>query len=141
MTATAMPHAAGSSLDLDAVRAAFPALARTHGGQPVAYFDGPGGTQVPRSVADAMHDYLLHHNANTRWAYPSSAETDAIIDGARAAVADHVEAVQLIERWAGVTIASHPAPAAEPEATPVAASTDGAIDPRELAEATLEQPL
>ena len=85
MTATAMPHAA---LDLHAVRAAFPALARTHGGQPVAYFDGPGGTQVPRSVADAMSDYLLHHNANTHWAYPSSAETDAIIDGAREAVAD-----------------------------------------------------
>ena len=85
MTTTAMPHAA---LDLDAVRAAFPALARTHGGQPVAYFDGPGGTQVPRSVADAMHDYLLHHNANTHWAYPTSAETDAIIDGAREAVAD-----------------------------------------------------
>ncbi|WP_284348706.1 cysteine desulfurase-like protein [Roseisolibacter agri] len=85
MTTAATPDAA---LDLAAVRAAFPALARTHGGQPVAYFDGPGGTQVPRSVADAMHDYLLHHNANTHWAYPTSAETDAIIDGAREAVAD-----------------------------------------------------
>ena len=50
-------------------------------------------------------------------------------------VADHVEAVQLIERWAGVTIASHPAPAPEP-ATPA-----GPPSARELAEATLEQPL
>jgi cysteine desulfurase family protein (TIGR01976 family) len=81
-------HADATPLDLAAVRAAFPALARVHGGHPVAYLDGPGGTQVPRSVADAMTDYLLHHNANTHWAYPTSAETDAIIDGARAAVAD-----------------------------------------------------
>lgn len=76
------------TLDLAAVRAAFPALARTHGGRPVAYFDGPGGTQVPQGVADAMADYLLHHNANTHWAYPTSAETDAIITGAREAMAD-----------------------------------------------------
>ena len=42
------------TLDVEAVRAAFPALARVHAGQPVAYFDGPGGTQVPRMVVDAM---------------------------------------------------------------------------------------
>ena len=58
----------------------------------VAYFDGPGGTQVPRAVVDAMSDYLLHHNANTHWAYPSSAETDAIIARARQAVADFLNA-------------------------------------------------
>ncbi|MBA3854970.1 MAG: cysteine desulfurase-like protein, partial [Gemmatimonas sp.] len=55
----------------------FPALQRTHNGRPVAYFDGPGGTQVPRMVVDAMTQYLLHHNANTHWAYPTSLETDA----------------------------------------------------------------
>ncbi|MGZ8375988.1 MAG: cysteine desulfurase-like protein [Gemmatirosa sp.] len=76
------------TLDVEAVRAAFPALARVHHGHPVAYFDGPGGTQVPRAVVDAMADYLLHHNANTHWAYPTSAETDAIITGAREAMAD-----------------------------------------------------
>jgi cysteine desulfurase family protein (TIGR01976 family) len=70
------------------VRAAFPALQRRHLGQPVAYFDGPGGTQVPQSVVDAMVDYLLHHNANTHWQYPSSAETDALIAAARQTVAD-----------------------------------------------------
>ena len=69
-------------------RGAFPALARVHNGHPVAYFDGPGGTQVPRAVADAVSDYLLHHNATARWATPTSRETDAVIAGARAAAAD-----------------------------------------------------
>lgn len=73
---------------VDAIRARFPALARTHGGHPVAYFDGPGGTQVPREVVDAMADYLLHHNANTHWHYPTSEETDRLIGEAREAVAD-----------------------------------------------------
>ena len=70
------------------IRAHFPALRRTHAGHPVAYFDGPGGTQVPQSVADAMADYLLYHNANSGWAYPSSEETDEIVLAARAAMAD-----------------------------------------------------
>ncbi len=56
----------------------------------VAYFDGPGGTQVPRGVVDAMADYLLHHNANTHWAYPTSRETDAALVAARAALADYL---------------------------------------------------
>ena len=74
------------------IRAQFPALERRAGALPVAYFDGPGGTQVPRSVADAMTDYLFHHNANTHWAYPSSAETDAIIMASRGAMADFLNA-------------------------------------------------
>jgi cysteine desulfurase family protein (TIGR01976 family) len=74
------------------IRKHFPALERVHRGLPVAYFDGPGGTQVPRQVAAAMTDYLFHHNANTHWAYPTSAETDAIILGARRAAADFLNA-------------------------------------------------
>jgi cysteine desulfurase family protein (TIGR01976 family) len=73
---------------LQSVRASFPALGRVEGGNPVAYFDGPGGTQVPAMVADAMRDYLLHHNANTHWAYPTSAETDAALAGSRERLAD-----------------------------------------------------
>jgi cysteine desulfurase family protein (TIGR01976 family) len=76
--------------DLDAFRARFPALRREHNGSPVAYFDGPGGTQVPQDVVDAMADYLLHHNANTDWAYPTSHETDAVIAASREALADLV---------------------------------------------------
>ncbi len=72
------------------IRAAFPALGRVHAGHPVAYLDGPGGTQVPRPVAEAITDYLYHHNANTHWAYPTSEETDALIAGARRALAEFV---------------------------------------------------
>jgi len=75
---------------VETIRCRFPALDRRHNGAPVAYFDGPGGTQVPQSVVDAMSAYLLHHNANTHWAYPTSIETDALIEGARAALADLV---------------------------------------------------
>ncbi|HYH07097.1 MAG TPA: cysteine desulfurase-like protein [Thermoanaerobaculia bacterium] len=75
-------------MNLDHIRSQFPSLTRTHNGRPVAYFDAPGGTQVPRVVAEAMTDYLFHHNANTHWPYPTSEETDAIITGAREAMAD-----------------------------------------------------
>jgi cysteine desulfurase family protein (TIGR01976 family) len=79
-------------LPVEEIRRQFPALQRVHNGHPVGYFDGPGGTQVPRAVAEAMVDYLYHHNANTHWAYPSSAETDAALDAARAAFADFFNA-------------------------------------------------
>jgi cysteine desulfurase family protein (TIGR01976 family) len=68
---------------VETVRTAFPALLREHRGLPVAYFDGPGGTQVPHVVADSIVDYLLHHNANTHWRYPTSQETDALLGDAR----------------------------------------------------------
>ena len=74
------------------IRLQFPALTRVHNGEPVAYFDGPGGTQVPASVADAMVDYLYHHNANTEWEYATSAETDDAIAYARRAFADFLNA-------------------------------------------------
>jgi len=86
MTATTSADAA-TALTAQ-VRVAFPALDRRHRGAPVAYFDGPGGTQVPQAVVDAVADYLLHHNANTDWHYPTSHETDAMIAEARSALAD-----------------------------------------------------
>lgn len=87
-----MPLAAPSTLSVDDIRARFPALQRTCGSKPVAYFDGPGGTQVPRAVVDAMANYLYHHNANTHWAYPTSAETDQALAAARDAFADFLNA-------------------------------------------------
>lgn len=77
-----------STLSVDQIRDRFPALTRRHRGQPVGFFDGPGGTQVPSAVIDAMADYLAHHNANTHWEYPTSHETDALIAEARQAMAD-----------------------------------------------------
>ena len=92
----ALKHTAESSpvamMSTEEIRCCFPALNRTHNGYPVAYFDGPGGTQVPRPVVEAMNDYLYHHNANTHWAYPTSEETDAIIDSVRSVLADFLNA-------------------------------------------------
>lgn len=79
-------------LPVEEIRRHFPALTRTHNGLPVAYFDGPGGTQVPRSVVEAMNDYLYNHNANTHWEYPTSHETDQIIEESRAAIAEFLNA-------------------------------------------------
>lgn len=82
----------GPTAAVDSIRRQFPALDRIHKGRPVAYFDGPGGTQVPRSVVESMVDYLYHHNANTHWVYPSSVETDAMIASARGVVAEFLNA-------------------------------------------------
>src|SRR5256714_3826158 len=84
--------AATAMTSTDEIRQRFPALARTHNGYSVAYFDGPGGTQVPRKVVEAMTDYPSHHNANSHWAYPTSEETDATIDSARNVLADFLNA-------------------------------------------------
>ena len=70
-----------------AARASFPALARTIAGRTVAYFDGPGGTQVPRAVVDAMAAYLLETNANDGWAFATSRETDAVVSSSREKIA------------------------------------------------------
>ncbi len=88
MTAAKTPVAPAGVRSTEEIRSAFPALERRHEGYRVAYFDGPGGTQVPRQVVTAMSEYLQHHNANTHWQYPTSEETDAIIAAARGALAD-----------------------------------------------------
>ena len=77
---------------LTEIRKQFPALERVQNNYPVAYFDGPGGTQVPRYVVEKMTDYLYHHNANTHWAYPTSAETDAALEQARELFAEFLNA-------------------------------------------------
>jgi cysteine desulfurase family protein (TIGR01976 family) len=73
---------------VEEIRSHFPAMERRHHGHPVAYFDGPGGTQVPQSVTAAVSRHLLHHNANCHWAFPTSVETDAALLAARTALAD-----------------------------------------------------
>ncbi|MEP6923761.1 MAG: cysteine desulfurase-like protein [Pyrinomonadaceae bacterium] len=74
------------------IRKHFPALDRVHAGETAAYFDSPGGTQIPRSVVEAMNDYLFNHNANTHWAYPTSNETDQSVAAARQTLADFLNA-------------------------------------------------
>ncbi len=79
---------AEAALDLDSIRAQFPSLTQTVNGHPAAFLDGPGGTQVPQRVIDAISDYLRCNNANTHGAYATSRNTDGMIAGARAAMAD-----------------------------------------------------
>jgi cysteine desulfurase family protein (TIGR01976 family) len=76
------------TLDLASVRAQFPSLSQTVNGHPAAFLDGPGGTQVPQRVIDAISNYLRRDNANTGGAYATSRHTDAMIAEARAAMAD-----------------------------------------------------
>jgi cysteine desulfurase family protein (TIGR01976 family) len=77
-----------ASFDLAWVRAQFPSLSQKVNGQPAVFLDGPGGTQVPQRVIDAISDYLKRNNANTGGAYATSRNTDAMIANARAAIAD-----------------------------------------------------
>src|SRR5437762_14027120 len=77
-----------TTTDLTWVRSQFPSLAQTVGGNPAVFLDGPGGTQVSQRVIDAISDYLTYSNANTCGAYVTSRRTNAMIDNARAAMAD-----------------------------------------------------
>src|ERR1700680_2202396 len=81
-------HAVAPALDFHTVRAQFPSLAQTVNGYPAAFLDGPGGTQVPQRVIDAITEYLRRDNANTGGAYATSRRTDAMIAEARSAMAD-----------------------------------------------------
>ncbi|HTS38442.1 MAG TPA: cysteine desulfurase-like protein [Candidatus Solibacter sp.] len=76
------------TLHLTHIRAQFPSLTQTVNGNPAVFFDGPGGTQVPQRVIDAISGYLSTDNANSGGNYPTSRRTDAMIASARAAMAD-----------------------------------------------------
>ena len=79
--------------DVEALRAEFPALRRLGpDGRPVAFLDGPGGTQVPQRVIDAVVHYYTDTNANHEGAFVTSALSDAMAEEAHAAVADFLGA-------------------------------------------------
>jgi len=78
--------------DVTALRAEFPALRREQDGRPVVFLDGPGGTQVPQRVIDAVAGYLTDTNANHGGAFVTSEASDAMSDEAHAAVADFLGA-------------------------------------------------
>jgi cysteine desulfurase family protein (TIGR01976 family) len=79
---------APTAFDLTAIRSQFPSLTQTINSLPAVFLDGPGGTQVPQRVIDAISGYLGRDNANTGGAYATSRHTDAMIAAARAAMAD-----------------------------------------------------
>ncbi len=80
------------SFDLEVIRSQFPALSIEDNGVPRIYLDNPAGTQVPASVADAMSDCLLATNANLGGYFASSVEAGRVVDSARAAMADFLNA-------------------------------------------------
>jgi len=73
--------------DVTAIRTQFPALRRHQDGRPVVFLDGPGGTQVPERVIDAVSGYYRTMNANSGGAFVTSQATDALAAAAHAAVA------------------------------------------------------
>jgi cysteine desulfurase family protein (TIGR01976 family) len=79
-----------ASFDVHRIREQFPALARRIGGHPAAFLDGPAGSQVPRQVLDAMQRYLVHCNANHDGRFPTSRESDAMLEEAHRAAATFV---------------------------------------------------
>ena len=88
MSSTVAHPAGRKALDTTWVRQQFPSLQTQVNGQPAAFLDGPAGTQVPQQVVDAIQKYLLNDNANTCGAFATSRRTDAMIAGARQAMAD-----------------------------------------------------
>ena len=76
-----------TAADCERCRRDFPSLARTFNGRPIAYLDGPAGTQVPEPVIEAMSDYYRTANANTHGEFPVSRDTDRLLHETRVAAA------------------------------------------------------
>jgi cysteine desulfurase family protein (TIGR01976 family) len=74
-------------LDLATIRSQFPALSRD-----AIFLDNPAGTQVARTVLDRMNNYLVEHNANHEGAFATSRESDALVEDARLAATDFLNA-------------------------------------------------
>src|SRR5450755_3766751 len=73
-------------------RGDFPALKRTVGSHPIAFLDGPGGTQVPNAVIEAIADCYRHRNVNTHGNFPPSAELDERLLAVRTTIAEFLGA-------------------------------------------------
>jgi cysteine desulfurase family protein (TIGR01976 family) len=81
-----------TSLDIDAVRAQFPAISKNNGATAPVFFDNPGGTQVPQTVVAAITDCLINCNANLGGPFETSRKAGEVFDQAHVAMADFVNA-------------------------------------------------
>ena len=81
-----------SAFNVERVRSQFPSLSRMLDGKQAIYFDGPAGSQVPRSVVDRISDCMLHHNANRSGRFVTSREVDAIMNHCHQVLCDFVGA-------------------------------------------------
>jgi cysteine desulfurase family protein (TIGR01976 family) len=88
MSTPGLDRSAVHALDVAWVRAQFPSLQTQVNGQPAAFLDGPAGTQVPTQVMHVIQSYLMAANANSGGAFLTSRRTDAMLAGARTAMAD-----------------------------------------------------
>ena len=86
-----------TEFDVVALRREFPALGLEQDGRPLAFFDGPGGTQVPQRVIDAVTGYYRTSNANDGGAFVTSQRSDAIVAEAHAALSDLLNAASAEE--------------------------------------------
>jgi len=80
------------TINIDRIRGQFPSLSETDDGKPRLYFDNPAGTQVPQMVVDRMADCMLHSSANLGGDFPTSIRAGTVVDGARAAMVDFLNA-------------------------------------------------
>ena len=76
------------TLDVRSIREQFPALGRKYDGRPVAYFDGPGGSQVARQAIEEISGYMRRGGANLHGVFPTSTETEELLAQTRRAAAD-----------------------------------------------------
>jgi len=81
-----------TALDIDAVRAQFPAISKNNGAAAPVFFDNPGGTQVPQTVVTAITDCLINCNANLGGPFETSRKAGEVFDQAHLAMADFVNA-------------------------------------------------
>ena len=95
-----------TAFDVKALRRRFPALSIEVGGLPVALFDGPGGTQVPDTVVDAVATYYRTSNANHGGPFVTSERSDAVVHEAHQAMADLVGAADAAEIKFGANMTS-----------------------------------
>jgi cysteine desulfurase family protein (TIGR01976 family) len=95
-----------TTFDVEALRRCFPGLSIEQDGRPIALFDGPGGTQVPQSVIDAVTAYYRSSNANTDGAFLTSSRSDEILAEAHAAMAEMLVAADASEIKFGANMTS-----------------------------------
>ncbi len=93
-------------LNIDLIRAQFPALLQSESGRPVVFFDNPGGTQCPRVVIEAVSHYLSADNANHGGAFATSQRSDAMLADAHVAMADFLGAASPREVAFGANMTS-----------------------------------
>lgn len=81
-----------NAFDPTELRSHFPSLRQRVNDQPAVFLDGPGGTQTPQNVIEAMGHYLAHDNSNLGGAFATSQHTGAAVAEARQAMADFFNA-------------------------------------------------